>query len=204
MNQREITTSAIETVERAPDAATIEVRARGDGQSASEARIDARSQSAGLRDRLQDRPLDGVRTVNIQVQASESMFEPTTESAFQATEKLHVDCAPETAETVVVDVADAGAEVQNVQFQLTPESHDTLTNEALTAAMERSREKAERLAAAEGLAVAGVLDVRTVDADPGFDGIVEEALEFGDEANLHPEPMLVSAGVEVSYELTES
>jgi hypothetical protein len=204
MTSRHGTVDAVGTVERLPDAATVELRAIGDGNSASDARADAREQSAALRDRLDALQTDGVRAVSIEVEASGDMFDPVTDAAFQATEQLHVDCAPAAVEAVVVEATDAGASVQNVSFGLRAATRETLTDEALTAAMERAREKAEQLAATEGLAVAGVHEVTTTDASEGFQGIVDEALQFDEETNLHPGPITVSEGVEVTYELTEA
>ena len=204
MTSRHGTVDAVGTVERPPDAATVELRAIGDGNSASDARADAREQSAALRDRLDALQTYRVRAVSIKVEASGDMFDPVTDAAFQATEQLHVDCAPAAVEAVVVEATDAGASVQNVNFGLRAATRETLTDEALTAAMERAREKAERLAATEGLAVAGVHEVTTTDASEGFQGIVEEALEFGEETNLHPGPITLSEGVQATYELTEA
>ncbi len=203
MDPRRITVDAAGSAEHQPDAATVELRVRGEGDSASDARTDAREQSNVVRNRLEDRPTDQIRAVNVEVTSTESMFEPDTDAPYQATAELHVDCAPDTAEAVAVDATDAGASVRNVGFWLAPETHESVTDEALTAAMERAREKAERLAAAEGLAVAEVRDVTTVEVSTEFGGIVDEALEWSEETNLHPAPITVSEGVEVGYELTE-
>lgn len=202
MDSRHVTVNAVGHAERLPDAVTVELRAIGDGEAPDTARAAARERSGALRGLLQELPTDRVRTVNIEVESAEAMFQPVTDAPYQATEQLHVDCAPETAEAVVIEATSAGASVQNVQFKLTPETRDALTDEALSAAMERAREKAERLAAAEGLSVSGVQDVRTVDTSAGFQSIVDEALDWGEETNLHPAPVTVSEGVEVVYELT--
>ena len=71
------------------------------------------------------------------------MFDPVTDAPFQATERLHIDCMPENAESVVIDVTNAGGQIQNVQFQLHGDKRRELQNNAVSSAIERAREKAE-------------------------------------------------------------
>lgn len=203
MTARTITTSATAQRTKTPDLATVEVTAIGEGDSVAAARSTARDRTATIRESVTAVSADQIQIVDLQIEDTDEMWEPATDAAYQATERLHIDCVPETAEEVVVEVTDASGSIRNVQFYFHEEVHRQLQNEALTAAMERSREKAELIAATEGLDVAGVEDVATKDASTGMESIVDEALASGSDTDLHPEPITVSESVEVTYELTE-
>ncbi|MFC7081186.1 SIMPL domain-containing protein [Halorussus caseinilyticus] len=114
-----------------------------------------------------------------------------------------MDCAPETAAEVVVLATDTGATVPDVQFGLREGTRRRLEDEAFGDAMDRAREKAERIAAAEGLAVGGVREVTTQGGGMGMSSIVNDALAGNGDPELHPDPIVVSKGVEVVYELVE-
>lgn len=204
MTSRTITTDAIARCEAAPDLATVEATAVGEAESAGDARVIARDRASTLRESIVDVSAGQVRTVDLQVQGTDEMFDPATDAAFRATERLHIDCLPETAESVVVDVANAGGQIQSVQFHLHEDKHRALQNDAIGSAMERAREKAERIASAEGVALAGIRDATTKEVSTGFESIVDEALASSPDTNLHPAPVTVSEGVEVVYELAET
>jgi uncharacterized protein YggE len=203
MTSRTITTDAVARCEAAPDLATVEAVALGEAESAGDARAIAKDRASTLRESIADASADQVRTVDLQVQDTDEMFDPATDAAFQATERLHIDCLPEAAESVVVDVANAGGRIQSVRFQLHEDKHRELRNEAIESAMERARGKAERIASAEGLALAEMRDATTKEVSTGFESIVDEALASSPETNLQPAPVTVSEGVEVVYELAE-
>jgi len=203
MTARTITTSATAQRTETPDLATVEVTAIGEGDSVVAARTTARDRTTKIRESVTAVSADQIQTVDLQIENTDEMWDPTTDTAYQATERLHIDCVPDTAEEVAVEVTDARGTIRNVQFYLHEDIHRKLQNEALTAAMERSREKAEQMAATEGLAVAGVQDVATTDGSTGMENIVDEALGSGSDTDLHPEPITVSESVEVTYELTE-
>jgi len=203
MTSRTITTDAIARCEAAPDLATVEATALGEGDSTEDARAIAKDRASTLRESITDVSAGQVRTVDLQVQDTNEMFDPVTEGPFQATERLHIDCLPETAESVVVDVATAGGQVRSVQFHLHEDKHRELQNEAIGSAMERAREKAEQIASAEGLALGEIREATIKEVHTGFDGIVDEALAQSADMNLHPDPITVSEGVEVVYELAE-
>jgi len=167
------------------------------------ARTTTRDRTTTIRESVTAIQADQIQTVDLQIENTDGMWDPATDTAHQATERLHIECAPKTAKEVVVEVTDARGTIRNVQFYLHEEVHRRLQNEALTAAMERSREKADLIAATEGLDVAGVQDVATKDASTGMESIVDEALASGSDTDLHPEPITVSESVEVTYELTE-
>jgi uncharacterized protein YggE len=203
MTARTITTSATAQRTETPNLATVEVTAIGEGDSVVAAQTTARDRTTTIRKSVNAVPADQIQTVDLQIEDTDEMFDLVTDAAYQATERLHIDCVPETAEEVVVEVTDANGTIPNVQFYLHEDVHRRLQNEALTAAMERSREKANLIAATEGLDVAGVQDVATKDASTGMESIVDEALASGSDTDLHPEPITVSESVEVTYELTE-
>jgi hypothetical protein len=69
--------------------------------------------------------------------------------------------------------------------------------------MERAREKAEQMAATEGLAVAEMQEATTREVSTGFDSIVDEALASGPDTDLHPTPITVSEGVKAVFEIDE-
>lgn len=200
---RTITTDATGSRETVPELATVDVAVTGEGETATAARERARDRAVTLRASLTEQTVDAdrVRRVDLRVEATDDLFEPVTDAAYQATERLEADCVPETAEAVVVAATDAGGTVRHVEFHLHESVRRRLQDEALEAATERAREKAERIAAAEGLTVAGVRELTTREASTGMNSIVDEALAQGDDANVHPEPVTVSAAVEAVYDL---
>jgi len=204
MTTRTITTTATARREKIPDLATVEVTAIGEGDSAAVARATARDRAMVIRESVTVVSTDQIQTVDLQIENTDDMFDPATDAAYQATERLHIDCVPETAEEVVVEVTDAGGTVRSVQFYLHEDVHRQLQNEALTAAMERAYEKAEQIVATEGFDVAGVQDVITKDVDTGIENIVDEALASEFDTDLCPNSITVSESVEVTYELTEN
>lgn len=203
MPARTITTTAIGRRKAPPELATVEVTAIGTGDSAAVARETARDRAATIREAVTAVSTTQIQTVTLRVEDSSNMFDAVTDAQYQAKERLQVDCVPETAKAVVVEVTDAGGTVQAVQFALSETVHRQLQNEALTAAMERAREKAERLAAAEGVAVAGIQHVTTTEESTAMESIVDEALASNPQSNLQPTPVAVSEAVEVTYELVE-
>lgn len=203
MTAQTITTNATGRCEATPDLATVEAVAIGEGDSARYARITARDRASTIRESLASVSDDQISTTEIRIQETDEIFDPVTDAQFQATERLHVECVPETAESIVVEVTDAGGTVQSVQFEVYETVYRRLRQEALTAAMERAREKAECIARAEGLTVGEIRDATTREVSTGMEGIVDEALASNPETDLHPAPITVSEGVEVVYELTE-
>ena len=197
MESKTITVDAIGRSEAVPDLATVEAFTIGEGESTSDARAIVKDRATTLRASITDVSTDQIRTVNLQVQDTDEMFDPVTDAPFEATERLHIDCVPENAESVVLDVTNAGGQIQNVQFQLHQEKRRELQNNAISSAMEHAREKAEQMAAAEGLTVARVQEATTKDVSTGFDSIVDEALASNPDTNMHPAPITVSEGVEV-------
>lgn len=203
MKSRTVTVDAVGRCEAVPDLATVEAFAIGEGDSASDARAIAKDRASTLRESITDVSRDQIRTVDLQVQDTDEMFDPVTDAPFQATERLHIDCLPENAESVVVDVTNAGGQIQTVQFQLHEDKRRELQDKAIHSAMERARGKAEQMAAAEGLAVAEMQEAATTDVSTGFESIVDEALASSPDTDLRPAPITVSEGVKAVYELSE-
>jgi uncharacterized protein YggE len=203
MDSQTVIVDAVGQYEAVPDLATVQAAAIGEGESTSDARAIAKDTASTIRESITDVPTDQVRTTELQVQDTDQMFEPVTDAPFQATERLHIDCVPENAESIVVDVTNAGGQIQTVQFQLHDEKCREFQNKAIRAAMERAREKAEQIAAAEGFAVGEIQEATTKEGSTGFESIVDEALASGPDTDLHPAPITVSEGVEVVYELSE-
>jgi len=202
MTTRTITTDATARRETDPELATVEINVTGQGNEAADARALARDRAATIRDSLTAVSADQIRTVDIQVEDATEPFTADIDAQYQATERLHVECVPETTEQVVVEVTDAGGTVRSVEFQVHEQVRRQLQDEALAAAMERAREKASRLAAVEGLVVSDVQRITTTEVSTGMDSIVEEALEGSPDTDLSPAPIAVSEAVEVVYELT--
>jgi uncharacterized protein YggE len=191
-----ITTDAVGRREATPELASVTVTAVAGGGSAAAARAAARDRAAGVRTAV----TATVRTVELRVEESGCLFDPDTDAAYQATERLVVDCVPETVETAVVEATDAGGTVTDVEFRLRDDVRQRLEGEALEAAIKRARRKAERVAAAEGLAVTGVREVRTDDGETGTGSLVDQAIGASPDHDVHPSPVVVSAGVEVVYD----
>lgn len=203
MKFRTITVDAVARNQKVPDLATIEALAIGEGESASDAQAIAKDRATTLRESITDISTDQIKTVELQVQDTNETFDLVSDAPFRATERLHIDCIPEKAEPVVIDVTTAGGQIQNVHFRLHENKHRELQNNAISSAMERAREKAEQMAAVEDLAVVEVREAMTEGVSTGGDSIVDEALCSSPDTNLHPAPITVSGGVEVVYELSE-
>jgi uncharacterized protein YggE len=196
--------------EALPEQATIEAVAIGTGASAEAALASAQDCEATIRGTIDAVPADQVRTVELQVENTDEMFDPVTEAAYEATASMEVRCAPQRVEAAVVEVADAGGRVRNVEFELSEERYRTLQEEALTAATDRAREKAERIATAEGLTITGVREVSTTGTTPGEtssigenSSLVEAALADSSDTGLQPSPIEVVEAVEAVYDVAE-
>lgn len=205
MSRRTITTDATARRSASPERATVELKVTGDGDSPTAARRTVADRAATLRASLTEEvsSAERVATVELRVSDSSKAFDPATDAPYFAVERLEVDCAPETASEVAVVATESGATVPDVQFRLDETVHRRLQDEALADAMERAREKADRLAAAEELSVGSVREVTTGTSDDAMSDIVEEALSNGPETDLSPVPIAVSETAEVVYELTD-
>ncbi|MEF8778105.1 MAG: SIMPL domain-containing protein [Natronomonas sp.] len=203
MTSRTITTAGTARREREPDLATIEVTAIGEGGEPAIARAETRDRSETIRESVTAVSRDQIQTVDIEVDETDSMFGPDVDAEYYGEERLEIECLPDAAEDVVIDVTNTGGTIQTVEFGLHKDIHDQLQDEALTAAMDRAREKAERLATSEGMTIAGVQTISTTGTATGMDGIVDEALNGTPDTGFSPTPVVVSESVEVVYELTD-
>lgn len=198
---RTITTEATGRRETIPKLAVVELTAVGGGDTADGARATARDRSTTVRESMTTVDAEQIRTTDLCVEPTEVLFDAETEDEYEATERLRVDCTPDTVESVVVEATDAGGSVVGVEFELHDEERRRLRDEALTAAMERARTKAERLADAERLSVGDVRSVTTSTSSLGMEGIVVDAMSSLPDADVRPDPITVSECVEVEYEL---
>lgn len=195
-----ITTEGTGRREALPDLAMVEVTATGDGDSAAVAREAARDRAATIEESL---PVteDRVRTVERCVTDTDEPFEPDADARYRATERLVVDCVPETVGDVFVEATDAGATVEKVEFHLHEAVRRKLRDEALEAATKRARGKAERIAAVEELAVTEVREIREGETSTGMQGFVDGALDFAPDTDFQPSPVAITETVEVEFEL---
>ena len=193
-----VTATASATRAAAPDSATVAVTALGEAPSAARARKRACNRAATVQTAIEATVEVGVETVDHRVTNSATTFDPETDAAFRAVEEFHVRCEPEAVATVVVEATDGGGGVDHVQFALTDTTRADLQAEAMTAAVDRARRKADRLAAADGLAVGTARSITTKPARPG-----NEAVDGAWESDpaVHPAPISVTERVEVEYEL---
>jgi uncharacterized protein YggE len=203
MVRRTITTEAVGRREAQPDLATVEAIASGEGESASGARAMAHDRAATIRESVSVVPTDAIPTTNLRVRNSNELLDEG-DGEYRATERLRIECQPDTAESVVTAVTDAGGTTQSVEFQPHEAVRQQRQDEALAVAMERAREKAEQIAGAEELQIAHVLEVTTDEPDTRETPFVDEALERSQEADVEPSPTVVSESVEVVYEITET
>lgn len=195
-----ITTDGTGRREAMPDLAMVEVAVTGDGCSAGTADATARDHAAIVRESL---PVsdDRIRTVERCVDDTSELFEPETDAQFQATERLVVDCVPDTAADVVVEAADAGATVRTVDFHLHESVRQKLQDEALADATARAREKAERIAAVEDLQVTAVREMTAVETSDGMESFIDEGLPFDPDDEFNPGPVAVTGTVTVEFDL---
>ena|GEM_PF-1443935 len=198
MTARTVTTTASATRAAAPDSATVAVTALGEGGSAARARERARNRAATIRTAIEATAEVTIETVDHRVTNSAATFEPETDAAFRAVEEFHVRCEPEAVAAVVVESTDGGGGIDHVQFALTDATRAELQEKAMTAAVNRAHQKADRLAAAEGLAVGPAQTITAQPARPGSEP-VDDAWES--DPTVHSAPITVTERVEVAYEL---
>lgn len=201
MTLNTITTEATGRRTATPELATIEVKAIDGADTAAAAHQAAKDLAERIRSSLTTVDPNRVQTTEIRVKDRSEMFDPDTDRRYQGLERLHIECLPETAEDIVVDVLEAGCTVQSVDFRFHEEVHQRLQDEALEAAMARAREKAERLAGAERMTVGGIHEVTTADDRSGMEGLVEDALCEHEESDLTSTPTTITQRVRVVYEL---
>lgn len=205
MSTRTITVDATERQSATPDKATITVQAIGGGRRPPEARETVRDHAATIKESMTAIDSEQIQTVGSRVERTGEFFDPPTDAEYHATEHLYVECVPEIAGQIVTEVTEAGGTIESVRFELHASTRQSLHDAALTAAMERAREKATCMAAVEGLEIDGVERVTTAD------GTVDENSElnlFGgsfveDDANMVPKPIAVAGAVKVVYALSE-
>lgn len=107
----------------------------------------------------------------------------------------------------MTEITDAGGTIQKVEFELHDSTCRSLHDAALTAATERTRKKASRIASVEGLEIEEVKKVTSVDVtggeDNGLGGLFASVI--GDyEASLIPKPIEVAGTVKLVYGLNEA
>lgn len=199
-----VTVDATARTQRAPDRAAIELETVGEGETPAVARAHAHDRAETIRESITDVSAEQIRTANIEVAETDGMFGPDSDAEYHATERLTIECQPDAVEAVVLDITEVGGTVQSVEFGLRTDVHNRLQDETLTAAMDRARTKAERMAAAEGRDIAGIEGISTADIISGMDDIVDEALDESYDADFSPSPVTVAESVEVVYQLTEN
>jgi uncharacterized protein YggE len=197
---RHVTAEGTGRREAMPDLATVELTATGDGDAATVARETARDRAATIEASLSV-SADRVRTVDCRIEDGAEPFEPDIDARYRATVRLVVDCVPETAGSVVAEATDAGGTVESVDFHLHEDIRRELRDEALAAAMERAREKAERVAAVEGLTVAEVAEVTVGGTGSEMEDLLDGEPTFGPGTDFEPTPVAVTGTVEAEFEL---
>jgi hypothetical protein len=196
---RTVTTGATGRAEHDPETATVKVGATGRGSTPRRARETAAERAAAVREALADVAHDRVRTTDFR--SGETQQRQPEQPPYEATELLAVDTAPESADAVVVAATEAGATVNGVDFSLTEPTRRDVRAGALSDAMVSARRQAETLAAAEGLAVGGAVEV-TASELRSRRGTPMGA-ESGPATGFRPGPVAVTADVEVCFELVE-
>lgn len=202
MDSRSITVTATGSREVPPDVATITATAVATGATAATARSTARSRAETVRSAVGEVVADDITTVDVRVQSAAANFDPDMEADFRAVEEFQVRCDPETVADAVVEITDSGGTIQTVRYQLTDATRKRTEDEALDAAMQRAKEKAENIATVEGLAVGETETITTKRMAAGREAIVDDAWDSSE--SLYPAPVVVAETVEVTYGLTEA
>ena len=197
-----VTVSTAASVERAPDQATVTVAAVGRGETAAAARTNLTGDASAAEQALEDA---GANVTTAQFSVS-----PEYESRDSGREQVgYVAVQTITAETsnvssagsLIDEAVDNGADrIEGVTFDLSDRTRTTAREEALTAAIERARDDATTLAAAENRTVGDAISVQT--RDSGRLTVQREAATEADsQTNLSPGPIAVDTEVTVTYEL---
>lgn len=199
-----ITVDATANQQGHPDRAGIELETVGEGETPATARAHAHDRTETIRESITAIPAEQIRTASIEVVETDGMFGPESDAEYHATERLTIECRPAQVEDIVMDVTDVGGTIQSVEFGLRTDTHHRLQDAALTAATERARSKAERIATAEGLDIVGIERISTADVISGMDDLVDEALDESYTADFSPSPVTIAESVEVVYAMTEN
>ena len=201
MTRHTITTEGIGRREAVPDLATVESRMIAGGDSAAVARVAVRDRVETIRESVTSVSDAQFQTTGIEIEETSKLFEPETDAPYQATVSFRIECVPETVEPVVLEVTEGSGSITGIEFELHRDVSRRLQNEALAAATERAREKAEHIAATEGVAVGDVENVTTSDAHLNIGSLADIAWESCPDVNCQPTPVTIAASVEVTYEL---
>ena len=199
--KRQITTRATAECESNPDFASVRVKAVGEGDTPETAHANAEDRAATIHQSLISTiiPEEQIHKSGVRVEEVSEILGHDSDAEYRSTETLHVECDPETVSEIFKIATGSGGTVSQVRFKLYDDVRDSLQEEAISAALNRSRKKAERIATVEGLEIDGVQEVTTSEAET--DALFEE--EWMEETNLHPGPITVSETVEVTYEFSD-
>lgn len=197
-----VTVSTATSVERAPDQATVTVAAVGRGDTAAAARTNLTGDASAVERALEDA---GANVTSSQFSVSpeyESRDSGREQVGYVAVQTIEAETSNVSSAGSLIDSAvDNGADrVHGVTYGLSDRTRTTAREEALTAAIERARDDATTLAAAENRTVGDAISVQT--RDSGRLTVQREAATEADsQTNLSPGPIAVDTEVTVTYEL---
>lgn len=202
MSDHTITTQATATVQTAPDTAFIECCVFGDADSVEAARASLQDREQTIRESLPD-SVEDIRIGEFTLEETSDLFAYEGDAQFRAKKCLYVECVPSDGVEVGEIVLDTGGTVESIRFTVSTSDRETMEDEALEKALDRSRAKAERLASHEDLSISGVNSITTGDDSGGLGSdLVDDALSNIDDNDFAVQPITVEQAVQVTYRLS--
>lgn len=206
---RTVDVSASGTITAQPDQAVVRVGVEARGDDAATARQRLAENVTELRSALSE--IEGAQVTTSGYDIGEnhrrSREDPDADPQYIARQSFEVTIDDTDDAGTVIDtaVANGATSVDGVQFTLSADRREELETQALQAAMDRSRSKADTLAERANLTIDGVRTVTTVER--GYrPHRMEATAAAGDGAStdIDSGPVTVTAQVQVTYEAQES
>lgn len=206
---RTITVTGDGTASTTPDKAVVDVAVVAEGEDPAAIREQLATGAADLRNELDQAGVDDdqitTQEYNIRQNPRHPRERDDDEPTYRGVHGFRIELnQTDQVGTVVDAAANAGAEVNSVQFTLTEETRDDLRDEALQNAMDDAERQAETLASAGNLNVTGVASIDASERNyrpVRYDAAVAEASDGGG-TSIETGDVSVSVGVQVKYNAT--
>ncbi|MCF2207993.1 SIMPL domain-containing protein [Halobacterium salinarum] len=207
-DSKAITVSAAGTVDATANQAVIDVAVTASGNDSTAVRESLAADVQSVRDALaaDGVPANTVRTTNFDIRQQRDRTANGVEySGYRGVHDLEITTNDTSAAGELIDVAVTnGADtIDGTSFTLSDAKRDRLHNDALNTAMANARQRADTLASAGGLGVAGVHAIDSADttAHPRAEagGMVPQSTTA---TTIDSGPVTVTASVQVTYNAT--
>ncbi|EMA39821.1 SIMPL domain-containing protein [Halobiforma nitratireducens] len=200
MGERTVTTEATGTATCDPERAQVELTVARGGPTPDSARTAAEDGIERVRDSLSGNHRS--RRTNVRITETTD-FDDADETVVAAV-SLAVDTDPDAAIDVVTAGANAGAEIDGIEFGLEAETRNRLYERALEDGVERTRRRAETIVECERLALGKVISIETTERALGEEPrstLLDATSATPSARNIRPNPIDVAVDVTATYRI---